>query len=697
MVGVLGLQGGVLLADRFCLCGFTRGDLENVLLAAGLVGGTVALGLLGGLVGWLRRRPLQFNLRCLLLLTLAAAIPSGWYAAWVENGGRQERALAQVREIQARICSGKPHRQLRYGGKTLTVRPGSRPAVVGISFAIEQDAGCGCCYMNARSDVGDEDLDPLTCLYRLEGLNASDARITDAGLARLRDLRNLKELDLPGNAITDAGVAHLRGLKHLERLNLSQTAITDAGFVHLAALQNLRQLDFGSTRATGAGMKYLAGLPAFRQCGTSGSIRARFSVSGVNTCNALRQLEELYGGLVQLDTPGESQDTVELDGHPRLRVVDLENGLALRDMRLSRLAALKAVRISVGPCQHGVSYGVPQDPPPVWKACKHCAPEVKTLLLENLPQLNWLTIGNVRRLVLRGTPNVTQVAVADTGCVGRELFQELGQLSRLQYLGVSVRAFSSPDLLLALGRAPHLERLSISGSGLNDDSLAVLENTPAVKQLSWPAGAYSARGLARLKQLKSLEHLSLPGLRDAGEPLSCLAGATGVKSLYLGNAVLGKLRLADLPNLERLTLHGSQIGSLELENLPKLNYLGDDGSTAIRRLSVKGLPMLQEISIRTGSSQPPLEHVELERLPALVTLSLVGHGVWVTDDCLAHITTFTNLRLLELRDSSVTDRTIERLGQLPQLARVDLRNTSTTEAAAERLRNGGRAKISVSR
>lgn len=57
LIGILVAQGGLLVADRFYLCGLTRGDLWNVQLAAGLVGGVVSIGLLWLFAGQGLNRP----------------------------------------------------------------------------------------------------------------------------------------------------------------------------------------------------------------------------------------------------------------------------------------------------------------------------------------------------------------------------------------------------------------------------------------------------------------------------------------------------------------------------------------------------------------------------------------------------------------------------------------------------------------
>jgi len=59
--------------------------------------------------------------------------------------------------------------------------------------------------------------------------------VTDAGLARIKDLKNLVSLNLYGTAVTDAGLEQLKGLKHLRSLYLWQTKVTPEGVKALQA------------------------------------------------------------------------------------------------------------------------------------------------------------------------------------------------------------------------------------------------------------------------------------------------------------------------------------------------------------------------------------------------------------------------------------------------------------------------------
>ena len=86
---------------------------------------------------------------------------------------------------------------------------------------------------------------------------ACHADVTDAGVARISELKKLKKLLLRGNRITDAGLKSLSRLKNLEMLSLSSTAIGDAGLQHLKSLGKLRSLRLSHTKVTAAGVQRL--------------------------------------------------------------------------------------------------------------------------------------------------------------------------------------------------------------------------------------------------------------------------------------------------------------------------------------------------------------------------------------------------------------------------------------------------------
>jgi hypothetical protein len=84
----------------------------------------------------------------------------------------------------------------------------------------------------------------------LKMLDLRCTKITDAGLAHLKEMKKLQLLNLFGTKITDAGLVYVKDMKGLQTLDLSCTKITDAGLAHLKELKGLRELDLRSTRIT---------------------------------------------------------------------------------------------------------------------------------------------------------------------------------------------------------------------------------------------------------------------------------------------------------------------------------------------------------------------------------------------------------------------------------------------------------------
>jgi Leucine-rich repeat (LRR) protein len=97
-------------------------------------------------------------------------------------------------------------------------------------------------------------LEPLSRLSQLTGIDLDDTPIDDEGLAVIAGLPRLELLSLARTKVTDAGLAHLAGLKSLTNLDLSGTKVTDAGLVHLAGLKQLKSLDLSGTKVTPAGV-----------------------------------------------------------------------------------------------------------------------------------------------------------------------------------------------------------------------------------------------------------------------------------------------------------------------------------------------------------------------------------------------------------------------------------------------------------
>lgn len=87
-------------------------------------------------------------------------------------------------------------------------------------------------------------------------------KVTDVGLAHIKELKNLEVLHLSGCDITNSGLQSLSDLKHLTYLSLFRTRISDEGLQHLKGLSALRELMLEGTQITGTGLDHLKELPS---------------------------------------------------------------------------------------------------------------------------------------------------------------------------------------------------------------------------------------------------------------------------------------------------------------------------------------------------------------------------------------------------------------------------------------------------
>lgn len=94
----------------------------------------------------------------------------------------------------------------------------------------------------------------LGTLRTLDTLHIGSSGLTDTGLAAMKKLVNLKSLDLLDAPVTDKAVATLVLFKQLEELSLAGTKITDKGVPELAPLEKLKTLKLQNTTVTRKGI-----------------------------------------------------------------------------------------------------------------------------------------------------------------------------------------------------------------------------------------------------------------------------------------------------------------------------------------------------------------------------------------------------------------------------------------------------------
>lgn len=86
-------------------------------------------------------------------------------------------------------------------------------------------------------------------------------KISTTGLASLKDIKTLRGLELNGDNISDDALAVVGNIRNLQGLDLSWCdKITDAGLAHLEDLKSLQILNLAKTQISDAGLAHLKGL-----------------------------------------------------------------------------------------------------------------------------------------------------------------------------------------------------------------------------------------------------------------------------------------------------------------------------------------------------------------------------------------------------------------------------------------------------
>lgn len=115
-----------------------------------------------------------------------------------------------------------------------------------------------------QTGIGDATVAALPGAPKLDTLHASNTAVTDAAGPDFAKLSGLRTLWLDRTAVTDALMPHLTGLP-IETLNLDSVALTDAGLKSLEEIKTLKSLAIPRTQVTDAGVAALeAAIPDIR-------------------------------------------------------------------------------------------------------------------------------------------------------------------------------------------------------------------------------------------------------------------------------------------------------------------------------------------------------------------------------------------------------------------------------------------------
>jgi len=257
--------------------------------------------------------------------------------------------------------------------------------------------------------------------------------------------------------------------------------------------------------------------------------------------------------------------------------------------------------------------------------------------------------------------------------------------------GVDLRASWVTDSdLRKLLQLPYLSDLDLSLTRITDQGVQDLKSAPGIVDLNLYFAEYvTDEGLAAIKDWKKLKHLNLHGTKVSDTTLEHIANITTLESLNVGSAMItdvGIERLVSLPNLKELTMGGNELGDAGLQALrqiPGLTYLdlngrqGTDSNIWTISISDVGLDAvltlkeLRELRFGCTSKGIGIEGArfatvsatdvsvrwleKMKALPKLEKLKLQGCAR-VDDEAVRALIALTNLREIDLKGTSVTEK-----------------------------------------
>lgn len=214
------------------------------------------------------------------------------------------------------------------------------------------------------------------------------------------------------------------------------------------------------------------------------------------------------------------------------------------------------------------------------------------------------------------------------------------------------------------------------GSKLSGEDFRQIPRLAFLKTLSLSDGIDDER-LSQLTVLAKLEYLqtNLAQVTDDGtKPIARLTNLKNLKFFHPGKAFTGAglAHLAEMPNLERLTVAGSLA-------------FNDDGMAAVARLT-----RLKEF--RTWHAGGTDEGVKkLKALKELKSLNLGQRLTYKlpacpTDATISHLTELKGLESIQLSEARLTFAALKQLNQLPELKKLTLEGIDISKDELERLK-----------
>lgn len=341
-------------------------------------------------------------------------------------------------------------------------------------------------------DVTNAGLEKIAGLKKLKVLDLDQAKVDDDGMKHLAALP-LVDINLKLTDVRDDGVGHLAKIQTLKQLKLVKTKVTNAGVAHVKDMPNLEGLDLQDVNTVdNACLSDVKGLKKLRFLRIYGP---GFDGDGIAPLGEMKTLRTLsmhqtglgddnikhLKGLVDLEklliygTRVSDKGMAELAGLTKLKELDLRAtpcGTAAMETYLSHMPQLQLLDLS-----ESNSPNVNEAMPAIAK-------------LTNLENLNlWHTqVTDDAVALLAALPNLKSLNLDDNKRVTDASMDTVGKLTNLEYLHIGSTSVTDAGLaklhnLKKLKKTKDDPALHITFINVSDEAVeALMEAIPALKE-----------------------------------------------------------------------------------------------------------------------------------------------------------------------------------------------------------------------
>lgn len=380
-------------------------------------------------------------------------------------------------------------------------------------------------YLRLSGPFTDRGMDHLAAIPALRVLCLDPGNITDAGLQRLARSTSIERLNLHWlDKLTDRGIAYLKDMSQLKGLDVVHARLTDAGVEPLATMSNLDRLELPNRGLTDAGIAHLGKLTGLKYLWVGCASNSPLTDESLRVIGGLHGLEELHVSGTRFTGRG-IEHIVGLQGLQALHLHSPDLG----NDDLKRLARLKNLR--------SLSWGF------------FTQTSIAGLrVLAALPALETLHVKQIRQdgtgLDISGLRKLTDLTI------GMRLRAREGDRYTRTY-----DEFRDSDLACLQGLTS-LRWLRLNGPGIGDDGLVYLASLTNLEILNIGGSpALTDNGLRCLAGMRKLRSLWIGNSRISEQGLTHLYPLKALDSVRIRSAVpisreaLARLRM-ELPNLQ---------------------------------------------------------------------------------------------------------------------------------------------------